>query len=377
MISYWEQQSFVHYDLIVTGAGITGLSTALELRKLHPKKRILVLERGLFSAGASTRNAGFACMGSLTEILDDLGAMPPEEVAALFARRKAGLELLRGRLGDTAIGYTAEGSHELITREEIPALAQIDEINKLLEHIADGPAFKLVPERTESFGFDRSTVLSLVQNTCEGALDTGMMMRSLMDLARDNSIEIKTGAEAIRWEEEQGKVKLTVKDPCSLKDIELSCSQLFICTNAFTKSLLPDTDLVPGRGQVLVTEPIGNIPFKGIFHLHKGYYYFREIDGRILIGGGRNLDFDGETTTDIALNDLIQEDLENKLRQIILPGSAIKIAGRWSGIMAFGDSKNPVVDRFGHNVFGGFRLGGMGVALGSQVARDLALLSVR
>jgi hypothetical protein len=34
-----------------------------------------------------------------------------------------------------------------------------------------------------------------------------------------------------------------------------------------------------------------------MFHLEKGYYYFRNINDRILLGGGRNLDFEGETTT--------------------------------------------------------------------------------
>ena len=120
---------------------------------------------------------------------------------------------------------------------------------------------------------------------------------------------------------------------------------------------------------------LDNIPFKGIFHFDEGYYYFRVIDGRILIGGGRNLDFAEEATTTIALNNRIQLDLEEKLRQIILPGKNIAINSRWSGIMAFGTTKQPVVKRFGNNVFGGFRLGGMGVALGSQVAKDLAALS--
>ncbi|RYZ47414.1 MAG: FAD-binding oxidoreductase, partial [Sphingobacteriales bacterium] len=66
MLSYWEKTSFLHYDHIVIGSGIVGLSTALELRGRFPSSRILVLERGLLPTGASSRNAGFACMGSVT-----------------------------------------------------------------------------------------------------------------------------------------------------------------------------------------------------------------------------------------------------------------------------------------------------------------------
>lgn len=48
MFSYWEQQSFLHYDHIVIGSGIVGLSTAIELKDRFPQKRVLVLERSLF-----------------------------------------------------------------------------------------------------------------------------------------------------------------------------------------------------------------------------------------------------------------------------------------------------------------------------------------
>ena len=72
MFSYWEQQSFFNYDYIIIGAGITGLSTAIELKERQPKATVLVLERGILPTGASTKNAGFACMCSDTELLADL-----------------------------------------------------------------------------------------------------------------------------------------------------------------------------------------------------------------------------------------------------------------------------------------------------------------
>ena len=130
-------------------------------------------------------------------------------------------------------------------------------------------------------------------------------------------------------------------------------------------------DIVPGRGQVLITKPIAGLKFKGIFHFDKGYYYFREIDGRVLFGGGRNKDFDAETTTDFALNPDIQDDLEQKLKEIILPGTPFEIETKWAGIMAFGSVKQPIVKAFSYKVFGAFRMSGMGVALASEVATQL------
>lgn len=374
MLSYWEQQSFVSYNHIVIGAGIVGLSTAIELKDKYPTHSVLVLERGLLPTGASSRNAGFACMGSLTEILDDSQYADEAEIVKLYDWRKRGLELLRSRLGDAAIGYKSNGSYELIGDNELPALEKIDYINNLLLPVTKQPAFRLVNDKIDVFGFGKQAVKALVENTCEGELHSGMMMRALTNYALAKGIEIKTGAEVCRFDEEEKQVVVQVADPVRDDMLILHCDTLSICTNAFTKQLLPDVDVVPGRGQVVITQPIEGLMFKGVYHFDKGYYYFREIDGRVLLGGGRNLDFEGETTTDFSLTELIQKDLEEKLRTVILPDTDFTIAQRWAGIMAFGKTKQPIVRAISNRVYGAFRMGGMGVALGSDVGRSLAQL---
>ncbi len=372
MFSYWEKTSFYRYDFVVVGAGIVGLSHALELRDRFPKARIMVLERGLLPTGASTRNAGFACMGSASELLDDLQTNSAADVVALFAARKKGLEKLRARTGDARIGYKADGGYELISDGEADVCSKLDKLNDLLRDVTNGPAFKMATEKVAEFGFAGGYDKALIENTCEAGLNAGMLVRTLMDLATECGIEVKTGADVVSFEEDANEVTVTVRDPFAGAAVRFSCGSLSLCTNAFTKKLLPDVDVIPGRGQVVVTDPIPGLKFKGIFHFDKGYYYFREIDGRVLFGGGRNLDFEGERTTEMGLNELIQADLDDKLANIILPGQSYKVAMRWSGIMAFGETKKPIVRSFGQRVFGAFRMGGMGVALGSTSAAELA-----
>lgn len=371
MFSYWEQQSFSHYDHVIIGSGIVGLSVAIELKELYPKESVLVLERGLLPTGASTRNAGFACMGSPTELLDDLQNMSEEDVLKIFEWRKKGLERLRNRLGDDRIGYNANGSYELISINELGALDELEYLNKLIHPVTQCNAFRLANDKITGFGFSKTYTKALIENTCEGELHSGKMMRELIDYALRLGIEIKTGAELIHFEDDNRGVILKVKDPFR-KDIwELKCRTLTLCTNAFTRQLLPGEDVVPGRGQVLITKPVTGLKFKGIFHFDKGYYYFREIDGRVLFGGGRNLDFKTEATTDFSLNMNIQKDLEQKLHDIILPGMEFEIEQRWTGIMAFGSVKQPIVKAFSDRVFGAFRMSGMGVALASEIAVQL------
>jgi gamma-glutamylputrescine oxidase len=376
MFSYWEQQSFTQYQHIIIGAGIVGLSVAIELRQRFPKERILILERGMMSTGASSRNAGFACMGSVTELLADLKTMPEEDVLLLFARRKKGLEILRQRLGDDRIGYAANGSYELIDEANLPAIEQLHYLNQLLYPICQNEAFRLANERIAGFGFDQNFTKALIENTCEGELHTGKMLRALSDLALDHNIEIKTNAAVSHFEETEKGVQVFVPDSLRNESWALHGDKLYICTNAFTKQLLPQENVVPGRGQVLLTKPIEQLRFKGIFHFDDGYYYFRVIDHRVLFGGGRNLDFSTEQTTEIALNTDIQAHLQQLLKNVILPSTPFEIEEQWAGIMAFGDTKTPIVRAFSPRIFGAFRMGGMGVALGSEVAeclvRDIA-----
>jgi glycine/D-amino acid oxidase-like deaminating enzyme len=313
-------------------------------------------------------------MGSASELLADLETHSEEEVVALFMRRRDGLHMLRNRLNDEALGYRADGGYELIPEKALPVMERLDYLNDLLRPQLGCDAFRPANERLAAFGFSKKSIAALIENTCEGAIHSGHAMRSLIGLAIDRGIEIKTGASVARFMEDETGVVVDVESPFRKDVIPFRCATLTICTNAFAPQLLPDEDVVPGRGQVLITHPIPGLRFRGIFHYDAGYYYFRELDGRVLIGGGRNLDFEGERSTDFALTEKIQQDLEDKLRHMILPGQPFAVDMRWSGIMAFGAAKSPIVKAFSERVFGAFRMGGMGVALGSAAARDVVRL---
>lgn len=97
--SFWERDSwFSKIDYTIIGSGITGLSCALRLKELRPEANVLILEKGILPEGASTKNAGFACFGSISEILDDLRTHSEDEVVELV-KRVNGLELLRKKFG--------------------------------------------------------------------------------------------------------------------------------------------------------------------------------------------------------------------------------------------------------------------------------------
>jgi glycine/D-amino acid oxidase-like deaminating enzyme len=153
----------------------------------------------------------------------------------------------------------------------------------------------------------------------------------------------------------------------------ISCNKLFIATNGFSDAIIQEK-VVPARAQVLITKPIKNLSAIGTFHLEKGYYYFRNIDDRILLGGGRNLDFQAENTNEFGVTDTVQSKLEQLLTEVILPQTDFEIDLRWSGIMGIGNKKTTITKQLSNNVYCGVRLGGMGVAIGTNVGSELANL---
>lgn len=375
MISFWERESFLAFDFIIIGSGIVGLSTAAAIKEQKPNCKVLVLERAIFPTGASTKNAGFACIGSLAELLEDLQVMTSDKVIDLVLQRWKGLQLLRKRLGDTAIGYHSFGSYELLQKEELKCLESLRAVNDLLKPVLGKEVFHLLsPKKASSFGLSPQYTHGVLFNVFEGQLDTGKMMTSLLQYVQSLGAMLINGAEVLSFEESKGKMEVLVQSPFYDQKITFVAPKVAVCTNAFTPFLLPNIELKPGRGQVLITKPIHNLPFKGIFHFDKGYYYFRNIGNRILLGGGRNLDFERETSNKFEENTLIIGDLKEKLQNVILPHTPFEIEMNWAGIMAFGKDKSPILQCWTESdrVVIGVRLGGMGVAIGSNMGRQIA-----
>lgn len=368
MLSFWERDAYLEYDVIVVGGGIVGLSTAIAIKEQNPSKKILVLEKGVFPSGASTKNAGFSCFGSLSEVVADLETMTPEEVLNLINIRWQGLQLLQKRLGAEQINFQQLGGYELLNKDQLDVLNKIDEVNALLFPLFGEQVYHANPDHIRQFGFAKDRVENIVFNPFEGQIHTGRMMKRLQAFAAQLGVEVLTGAKVASITEEANDVRVRLTQ----EEINFKARKVAICNNAFAQELIPDIPLAPGRGLVLITEPIKDLSFKGTFHYDEGYYYFRNYEDRVLFGGGRNLARAEEETTTFGVNEQIFRKLKNDLAEMILPNQHFEIDQVWSGIMAFGENKQPIVKQYSGKIFLGLRLGGMGVAIGSQLGLNLS-----
>lgn len=374
-LSYWEWNTyFKNIDVAIIGSGIVGLNAAIHLKKNKPTLNILVLERGILPSGASTRNAGFACFGSVSELLDDLSKQTETEVFNLLEKRWKGLQKLKNNLGIENIQYQSLGAYELFTQnDEISfeaCASKISYLNTMIKDISGvAQTFSIRDELIESFGFQQ--IKHVIYNQSEGQIDTGAMMKTLIQKAKDLDIEILNGVHITDINEESGFCKLQTANQWTI-----NAGKVLVATNGFTKKLLPNilSDLQPARNQVLITQPISNLKLKGCFHYNKGYVYFRNIHNRILLGGGRDLNPQQEQTSAFGLTIDIQNYLIGLLSTHFLPNQAIEIDSWWSGILGVGSNKTPIIKKVSDRIVLAVRLGGMGIAIGTIVGEEGATL---
>ena len=371
--SFWEKNTFIKEpDVTIIGSGIVGLNAALALKLNEPSLHVVVLEKGVLPYGASTRNAGFACFGSISELLTDLKSHSENDVFDLVEKRWKGLARLRQIIGDQSLDYEPFGGYEIFTSADKllsdECYEKLNYFNSELHRITGKKnIYGDTSTKIQEFGF--SNIDRMLINNGEGQIDTGKMMKALLEKCRNVGIEILNGVDVTKIENENKFCRIDFNNGFSILS-----KKVLIAVNGFAQKFLPDYDIQPARAQVLITSPIQDLKFKGSFHYDCGYYYFRNVGNRILFGGGRNLDFAKEKTSEFGLTEIVQDSLDKLLKDVILPGTDYKIENRWSGIMGLGDTKSPIVKKVSGNVYCAVRMGGMGVALGSLTGEEAATL---
>lgn len=359
-LSYWEHVLYdQNYDLIVIGAGLTGLSSAYFFKKDNPDANVLVLDRGFYPIGASTRNAGFACIGSVGELVADLETETEDVVKQRIQDRYNGLLLLRKTLGDENIDYDNCGGWEIFTNsdEYLRLKKFVPILNSLIE--------EMIGEKEVFEDKNYQSIPSLF-NRVEGQLHPGKMIKNLHKKCINSGIEF-------RWNSTVKNINTKTNQVILDTGFGFTSNKLIVATNAFTSKILPDKEINPGRGYIFLTNKIERLHWKGTFHYEKGYVYFRNIgESRMLIGGGRHIAIEQENTPEFGVNEDIKNYLINFTNEVLDLPQGWKIEQEWSGIMGFTKSKSYLLENISSNCVLAVGLSGMGVALGMNLGKKAA-----
>jgi gamma-glutamylputrescine oxidase len=335
-----------HPDVVVIGGGVTGCSCALALAE--GGLRVRVHEARRVASGASGRNGGFALRGLAISYPTARERFGREASAPLWRFTERYLDRMEELAGDA---LRRVGSFRLADEEELNDVRA--EYEALRE---DGLAAEWVGELPAPLG---SLYRGAILHPGDGSLQPARCVRRLAARAAE------AGAEIV----EEHRVD-------SLDDID--ADDVVIATDGYTSGLLPQLDdaVQPIRGQVIVTEPLARILYPRPHYARHGFDYWQQTpDGRLVLGGRRDENLEGEFTNEEAVTAPIQAELEAFAAELL--GEEPRIQHRWAGIFGSTEDQLPLVGRVpgrkGVWVSAGYSGHGnvMGLACGELVAQAI------
>lgn len=353
--SIWEREEWLKPPgLLIVGGGIVGASAALFYKQQFPEKEVILVDKGITPEGASTRNAGFACIGSVSEHLADIKISGEAMVLNRIKRRWNGLQLLRKTIGDDRLDYHQTGGVEIFTEAETfeGCRAKIGDLNSML--------YKTIGEE-DVYSTREYQGYPAIYNRLEGSINCGRLMKELH--RRISALGVRT-----LW---NSKVDFVAANSVIFEDgFEIRPETIVLAVNGFLSHLV-GSSVRPARGYVFVTKPIDTLPWEGTFHYNEGYVYFRNVGNRLLLGGGRNIAVEEETTAAFGVNPAVKNYLVRFANNVLKLPKGWEIEMEWSGIMGMTSDKEPLAGEIKSGIWAAAGLSGMGISIGMQVAKEL------
>lgn len=324
-------------DLVVVGAGFTGLWSAHQALDDDPGTDVLVLDASSPGDGASGRNGGF-CDSSITHGIANGMARWPDEYPLLHRLGVDNLARLLADLERLHIEAAWEPTGEL---DVATAQWQLAELYEYAEMAADAGEEVVVLDRQGVRAEVNSPTFcgGVWRRSNVGVLDPGRLVAGLRAalLTRGGRIADHTPVSAL----ERSPKGVTVTGPSLMAE----ANKVMVATNAFPGILAPlRRSVVPVYDHVLVTEPldsdqraaIGWANRQGLGDAANQFHYFRlTADDRILWGGYDALyRYGGPVGPTVERNDTTERMLASQLLECFPQLDGIRISHTWGGPIA-------------------------------------------
>jgi len=331
-------------DVAIVGAGVTGCSAALRLAE--GGLRVRVHDARGVAEGASGRNGGFALPGGATRYDIAVETYGRERAEAFWRWTEDELAPMTEVAGDA---YRELGSYRLAADEE-----ERDQIRLEYDALrADGFDAEWLDDLP---GVLAGRYHGVIVHSAGGSIQPARFVRRLAARAADAGVEIREHD--------------VVTDVAAL-----DADRVVVATDGYGHGLVPElADAIwPTRGQVIVSAPLDRALYDRPHYARQGFDYWQQLpDGRVLLGGFRDVSILDELTDDEVLTPTIQNALESFLGELL--GGPPDVTHRWAGIFGLTQDMLPLVGpvpgRDGLWVAGGYS--GHGNVLGFACGRLVA-----
>lgn len=342
-------------DTVIIGAGIIGAYLALRLRS--DTHSIAVLDARHVAGGASGRNGGLLLTGVAHSYLAACELYGPDTTRELWQVTVRNREAMIRWATTLGTPVRRCGSYILAaSAEEAEELRQSAELMREAGFMATWH-----PSDPLKRGF-----AAAIGNPEDGAIQPALLAAAML---KASGASVREAAEVYALESRDDGVLVRARGG------DVLAGRVVLATNAWTPLLVAEFAglIVPARGQVLATAPAPRVLECAAYCDH-GFEYFQQTpDGRLVLGGYRNLAFDEERTYADQTTVLIQEALDAFLARHFRELADVPVERRWSGTMGFTTDGLPLIGRLRRDERIAFAVGfnGHGLGLGLMVADEL------
>lgn len=335
-------------EVCVVGLGGTGLSCITEALALGARSVIGIDAVGI-AAGAAGRNGGFLLSGTAEYHHDVVARFGRERAVAMTRLTLDEIERIRAEVPD-AVRVT--GSLRIAADA-----AELDDCERQrVQMTADGFACEAyVGPEGHGIVMHADAVFHPVRRArtlAQRALQAGAR---LFGASPVHAIESRDGARA---RTETGIVR---------------AKHLIVCVDGRLEQLVPSLagEVRTARIQMLATAPEQTVRFTRPVSTRDGFDFWQQLpDGCIALGGGRDISPDTEWTHDTTPTPVIQQYLEQTLRQNL--GVQAAITHRWAASVSYTSTGLPVFRSLGNGVQVVGAYSGTGNVVGALLGRAAA-----
>jgi len=317
-------------DVLVIGAGLTGLSAARTLAKAG--KSVLVLEAGAPGSGASARNGGMIGSGHRLSVAATVAQFGESTARNLL--QEAHLEALafcKSAMREEEIDcdFAEPGRFRALWRtEEVEAEARgLEALQRLVDVEAE-----VIPRERQREEVGTDLYAGGVVFPKHGGLNPAKWVAGLLGAAQRAGAQVQGNTPVLRLERDGAHHRAgTPRGP-------VKAGAVLVATNGYTPGQFPTLKrrIVPVPSYIVVTEPLGENRIKSLFpngrmiveSRLRHCYYRPSPDGTRIVFGGRAALFNAPET-------FAQNQLRRLMAEIFPDLDGVGLTHSWRGFTGF------------------------------------------
>lgn len=361
-------------DLVIIGAGFTGVSTAYHVSQQQPEKRVVLVDAGTIANGASGRNGGM-----MLNWINGIADTSDEMTKLVYDFTHSGIEMIEGiiKRHNLDVSYRRDGCMEVLTAPD-----RADKVQAEVEHLnAIGiPVQFLAPEQIRAH-IPLENVYGAFADSSEGQLNGAQYLRALRPVLQEQGVLIYENTPVLRVHEGE---TITLDTPHAT----ITAKAVVLATNGYTGKLgYFRKSLFPLHSHVFATSPltaeqreqVGWTGYAGYADdLDRISYSTMTREGHIVFGGGSNRSyaylFNNRTaypgTPQSAMGAF--DEMQVTQQRYLPSAKGLPVAHRWTGTLGISLRRNASIGVMKGNIYYGVGYNGHGVTLGNLAGRVIA-----